>query len=600
MAANSSLTLSSLDYNTLLQNFKNFASANSVFQDYNLDGSNANWLLKQLAYNSYLNSFYLNMVFTEMFLDSAQKYDSVVSKAKELNYLPQSAKSSAAFINFSLDTVGLDGKLYIPKNFKFIGSNSNGTFTFTTDQISTYTSSNGTYNVANLAIYEGLFYQDTYIVDYNIESQKFLISNKNVDLDSLQITVTEDSTNTIFNYAETLFGLTSQSNVYFLQGAQDHKYEIVFGDNLFGRYPKNEAIITASYRISSGAVADGISYFQYSDDLELTNSGTITTNPINVIANSSSGSSQEDIESIRFSAPRYFATQQRAISKDDHEALILNNFGGEISDVNIYGGQDLEPKQYGRVVVCIKPKGAIVAPNYIKNKIQNFLKDFVPLPNRIILSDPDYFYLAVNTTVQYSPTLTNKYSDDIETVVRSVIATYSESELEQFESDFRYSRFVSNIDNGDASIISNDTYMHMGYRITPLIDYPSSYVINFNNKLAYDTNYKSNEPLLTSSVFDWINENGVTYNNCYMKDDGNGNIIIYYYVNSLPVILHSSIGTVDYTTGKVIINKLRSGSYINYIDIRIKPYYKDLFAKQNMILLIDPADVNVTIIEKLN
>ena len=257
--ANSALTLSSLDFDSLKQNFKNYLTSNSIFKDYNFNGSNINVLLDVMSYNSYLNSFYLNMVASEMFLDSAQKYDSVVSHAKELNYIPRSIKSSQASLNFTVSTTGISGLLTIPKGTIFSGVNSNGTFSFITDQEQTYSSSNTTYTVTGLNVFEGTLITDSFIIDYTNEFQNFILTNDNIDIDSLIITVNENNVNTNFTRVTTLFDLNSTSNVFFLQVAQNGRYEIVFGDGLFGRIPDNLSTISASYRVTTGATKEGLS-----------------------------------------------------------------------------------------------------------------------------------------------------------------------------------------------------------------------------------------------------------------------------------------------------------------------------------------------------
>ena len=478
MAANSSLNLASLDFDTLKQNFKTFLASQSVFKDYNFEGSNINVLLDVMAYNSYLNSFYLNMVASEMFLDSAQKYDSMVSHAKELNYVPSSNRSSAADISFSLETSGLSGSLTIPKETKFVGTNSNGSFTFTTDQTTSWSSSNSTYAIANLQVYEGIYFQDTYLIDYNQEAQKFIISNPDIDTSSLTVTVVEDNgqTNTNFTQKTTLFGLKSDSEIFFLQAAQNNKYEIVFGDNLFGRYPKNSALVIANYRVSKGSDADGVSSFTLADNLDLVNNGSINP-PLNIVVNTDSvgGALQEDIESIRYHSPRYFATQQRAVATDDFASLILSEFGGVINDVNVYGGETLTIPQYGRVVVNVQPKSGINVPDYIKSQISNYLLNYVSLPTRVILGDPEYFYCKVSANVQYDSTKTTLFSQDIKTKVIQSITEFSNTTLQAFNSDLRYSKLVSMIDSADASITSNDTNIKMIKRLAPLLNYPTSY-----------------------------------------------------------------------------------------------------------------------------
>jgi hypothetical protein len=613
--ANSSLTLSSIDFDSLKNNFKEFLKTQSVFKDYDFNGSNINVLLDVMAYNSYLNAFYLNMVASEMFLDTAQKYDSVISHAKELNYVPRSARSSAAEISVSVETIGINGKLTVPKGTRFTGINSNGNFTFTTDEPKIYVSGNSIFTVSNLQIYEGDYFNDSYIVDYDIENQQFSISNKDIDTNSLTVNVIENNgaTNTAFNRADTLFGLNDKSNVFFLQGSQNNQYEIVFGDSLFGRKPLNGAAVNINYRVASGPGADGITQFILSDDLGAFNGGIATVDSISVIAASSSGAEQENIESVRFAAPRYFATQQRAVSSDDYEALVLTNFGGEISDVVVYGGQEAEPKLYGRVIVSLKPASGTIAPDYIKNRISNYLLDYIALPNRILITDPEYLYCSIFSEVQYNKNSTTKTAEEIKTDVLGVITNYSSNNLEKFGNDLRYSRLVADIDNADLSITSNDTELRIIKRIAPNFNQKTTYNIVLGNVLYYDaTNYADNEQhkalhdseidsrtthaTLISSRFTYNATDGKVYNLAFFEDDANGNVKLFAPIGEeiLPI---ETVGTINYVTGEINLNNINVASYFNYISLYARSRFKDISATQNKIIIIDPSDVSISVVE---
>lgn len=608
--ANSSLTLSSLDFDSLKSNFKEFLKTQSVFKDYDFDGSNINVLLDVMSYNSFLNSFYLNMIASEMFLDTAQKYDSVVSHSKELNYTPRSKRSSAAEINVTFTSNITNGKLTIPKGTRFVGVNSNGSYIFTTSETKVATSSNSTFNVSNLQIFEGNYLLDSFVVDYDIENQSFVLSNENVDTNSITVNVIENNggSNTLFNRAETLFGLSSNSNVYFLQAAQDNKFEIVFGDNLFGRKPLNGAVVKVNYRVSDGVNADGVDTFDLSDDLNLINQAAITVSDITTVSSSVGGAETESIESIRFSAPRYFATQQRAISNDDYSSLVLNNFGGEISDVVIYGGQDLEPKQYGRVVVCLKPAAGTVAANYLKNKITNFLLPYIAIPNRIIITDPEYLFCSVNSKVQYDSILGEKSVTEVSSMIYDSIINYSKNNLEKFGKDLRYSRLISSIDSTDKNIVSNDTEIRILKKIAPLFNTTSSYNLETNNKIYvepnsdkigtdYDTRYLYSSVISSKFTYNYL---GTLYPLSYFEDDNNGNIYVYYILNNVATkITVDPVGTVDYETGRIILNNIRISSYDSSVSLYIKPYNKDIFANKNKIVMIDPSDITVNITEVL-
>lgn len=613
--SNNSVILSTLDFDSLKLNLKNFLQTQSVFRDYNFDASNISVLLDVLAYNTHLNAFYLNMVASEMFLDSAQKYDSVISHAKELNYIPKSYKSSSASVNVQLFSENSGGSILIPKGTVFTGLNSNGSYSFTTNEDKTITSSNSTYLASNLSIYEGNYFQDSYIMNYNITNQQFLINNRNVDLDSVTVNVIENSgaLNTSFTRKDNLYGLDASSNIFFVQPAQNNQYEIVFGDGLFGRKPLNSAIVNINYRVASGPDADGVSVFNLSSDLGTLNSSSITTVSVNTAVSSSGGANQESIESIKFSAPRYFATQQRAVTNDDYASLVLDNFSSQISDVIVYGGQELDIKQYGRVVVCLKPQIGTIVSDFTKAEISNFLQDYIAIPNRIIIDDPEYIYCSVYTRVQYDKKTTTKTPSDLSSLVLNSIINYNDANLDKFGEDFRYSKLVYDIDNSDPSIVSNFTENRMVKRFSPLLNSRQDIEINFNNQIYYDATasvqsdihdiiHESEIDLLSthssilSDNFTYVDMNETAHELAFIEDrDGKVNIFKF---TSQGIALVETIGTIDYQTGIVKLNNFKTSSYDSYIKLYGRPRTKDIFANKNKIIRIDPADVVIDMIEK--
>ncbi len=615
--ANSSLTLSSLDFDTLKDNLKKYLSSQDIFKDYNFEGSNINVLLDVLSYNSYLNSFYLNMVASEMFLDSAQKYDSIVSHAKELNYVPRSASHSVADISFTLETTDFNNKLTIPKGTRFYGTNANDTYTFVTDQMSTYVSVNNTFQVANLLVKEGNYFQDTYIMNYDIENQRFLLSNKNLDISSISVNVSENFGANVadFQKAINLYGLDSISNVYFIQAAENNLYEITFGDGLFGRRPLNQALITVKYIVTNGSDGNGVKELTLSSDLGALNKAGKADVVGSIIVNreSQGGANQESIESVRFTAPRYFATQQRAVSTDDYASLVLANFGGEVGDVAVYGGETIEPKKYGRVIVCLKPSSGTITPNFVKNKVVNYLRNYIVIPNRVEISDPDYLYVWMKSIVEYNIYKTDKTPKDIQSLVINTVINYSINNLEKFQKDLRYSRLVSDIDNCDRSISSNQSDLRIIYRITPRAKYPTNYFIDVNNRIdvsmdavqqndllknpTYDGRFK--EASVISSRFNYVSSKGETFDLCYIEDDQNGNLAVYSIVNSILAKIED-IGTVDYSKGQLRINNLRAFGFERYISFYFRPVSKDILASKTKIIIIDPVDLNITVRETSN
>ena len=538
-----------------------------------------------------------------MFLDSAQKYDSVVSHAKELNYLPQSSKSAISVIEFDVETNGLNGKFAIPRGTRFSGSNSNGLYTFTTSETTVYVSANNSYSIPSLTIYEGDYFSDTYVINTNDETQRFILSNQNIDISSLTVIVTENGANTTYTRKENLFNLFSNSTIYFVQPTYNGQYELVFGDGVSGKKLINSSIVNAVYRISSGSAADGINNFAMDDDLGPINIGSVQIGDITVSTPSYNGANQESIDSIKYNAPRYFATQQRAVSIEDYASIISSNFGGEVDDVNVYGGETIEPKRYGRVIVAVKPTGSTIASDILKQNIATLLKNYIAIPNRVEITDPEYLYCSINCTVQYDKNATSRLSGEIEGIIRNTISNFATKYLQKFGSDFRYSRFVSAIDNSDISITSNDTHIKIIKKISPKLYYATSYVIDFNNSSEIEPMYygkgKIDEPVLTSSAFTYVDVEGTEYPLTYINDDTQGNLVAFTYVNNVYTILNSTIGTIEYTTGKVNINNLITSKYGDYISIFMEPMNKDIIINKDKILMIEQSDITINLIQTL-
>jgi len=612
--ANSSLTLSSIDFDTLKTNFKEFLKTQSVFKDFDYEGSNINTLLDVMSYNSYLNSFYLNMAASEMFLDSAQQYDSIVSHAKELNYIPRSATSSSANVTLTMETSGITGAMSVPKGTRFSGTNSNGVFVYTTNEAQSITSGNTTYALSDLTIKEGDYLSDTYVVDGDIERQQFLINTVDVDTSSITVHLIENNgaSNTEYTKKETLFGLGSDSKVFFVQASQNNLYEIVFGDGTFGKKPTNGSTVLINYRVSTGADADGINIFTLLDDLGPTNSGVVSSYQLTVNQNSGGGSAQEDAESIRFAAPRYFATQQRAVTNDDYSSLVLAEFSDTIDDVNVYGGQELETKLYGRVAIALNPIYGEIVPDYIKTDVKKYLEDYIALPNRVVLTDPEYIYCSLKVAAEYDTKVTDKSHADIASLISSKISAFTNSNLEKFGKDLRMSKLVSDIDAADSSVTSNFTINRAIKRIAPLLNVNTTFDIQIGNAFDYDqtrfitselhsSSHSSDFDLISShatvlsSFFTYTSKAGGSYQLAFIEDDDG--VLGVYYNSGSDVIKIDDIGTVDYTTGRITINDLNVSSYTDYISLYCRILGGDIRASQNKILVIDPADVSITVTE---
>lgn len=588
--ANSSLQLSSLDFDTLKQNFKNYLSSQSVFKDYDFEGANINVLLDVMSYNSYLNSFYLNMIASEMFLDTAQKLDSVISHAKELNYLPRSNRSSKAVVNLNIDTVGVNNPFVIPKGTVFSGTNSNGFFNFITEKEMYFLSSDKTYSVNNLEIFEGSYTQDSFTIDYTTENQKFILSNYEIDTNSLEITINENSVNTIFSYAENLYNLSPISNVYFLQATSDKKYEIIFGDNIFGRKPKNGAILTANYRITSGSDGNGITLFTLDSDLGPINDGFATPNDIITVSGALSGANSEGIESIRFNAPRHYQTQGRCVTSHDFEVLVLQNYP-EIQYVNVYGGEITNTEvNFGTVFISPSTFSGTVLNDTRKQDVVAYVNKLSPIGIRVKIIDPDYIYVSVFSIIHTNLATTPSTPTAIINKVTNSIKSYNDDNLKNFNTAFRLSRLEQKINESDIGILSNETTTQIYKIFSPDIGMTNIITCDLNNSIQKNSVFSSK----------FISGGKTFIFTDFIEGITTGNGTLYQYEQDTNLIKnYFEIGNIDYTIGLIYINAVNYFNIFSGLKIFATSKNKDIYCKNNSIIQIDTiSGLNITTVNE--
>ena len=591
--ANSSISLTHLDFNEYKASLKTYLTEQEEFKDYDFDGSNLSVLLDVLAYNTYQNAFYMNMVSNEMFLDSARLRDSVISHAKELNYLPRSFTSAKAVIQLIITPVDSNkNSIVIPKGTGFISRVDDYTYTFTTtENLVVTTKSGGAFVSDSITIYEGSYLSDTYAVNYS-NPLVFKINNKNVDISSVTVTILEDNGSTTLEYtrATSLFSSNETSKVFFLQPGVGDTYEVVFGDGVVGRKPKNNSIVIIEYRVSNGELPNGAYRF--------INSGRIDNEPdvvINTITAAADGAVAEDLNSIKFNAPRAFTTQERAITAEDYQNLLKANYP-EINAVTAYGGEDAIPPQYGRIFVSIDLTDVDGLPKIKEDEYKRFLRSRSSVAMEPLFVTPDYTYLNIESIVRYNINLTGLNPEDIRTYVIDTILNYASTYLNSFTKTFRYSKLVQAIDGTDSSIVSNETDINLVKYLTPDLNTSLNLTIDFKNPLTQEIPLLSDEhPIIdvhgiTSSAFTY---SGIQ--NCVLEDNGDGIVRIVTPVgaNHKKIV---DIGAVNYDTGIV---SLTNFTIQNYTGTSLKiygvPRSRDITAIQNVILNIIEPDVNITI-----
>jgi hypothetical protein len=593
--ANNSISLVNLDFDTLKSTLKTYLKNQSQFADYDFDGSNMSVLLDILTYNTHLNAFYMNMAVSEMFLDSAQLRNSIISKSKELNYVPRSAKSSKATINVSFPQSNLS-VFQIPFGTRFTGKSGNGTFTFTTDQSYILYPSGGKFT-SNVNIYDGNYTTDVFVVDTSVQGQRFIMSNDNIDTDSLTIIVSQNGgqTNATYTKATNLYGLTPTSNVYFVQATEDTKYELVFGDGVFGNYPLNGSVVYSNYRISSGGASDGSTNFTLDDNLAPINGIGSIQSTVSAIAAAAGGFTAENIESIRFNAPRHYQTQDRAVTTNDFKNLVLMNFK-DVKAVNVYGGETItDTVEYGKVYIAPVTYSGTPLSDYEKQDIEVFLSTKCTLGIVPKMIDPDYLYLIVTSNVKYNPNSTVNSPSDIKNIVTNAIATYNQDYLTDFDIQFKLSRLDTAINDSDTSISSNETYIVLRKDVNPELNTDTYIDINYQNEIdpgsfsstvflsggkqyQYTDYNPSNNTLtvkqLKSGHIQLINSS----NNIYLKD-----------VTSSGYETYAIAGNIDYALGKINLNKISVSGFVDSSLIRFyaTPTNLDVVTKNNDLIQID-------------
>lgn len=604
--ANSSLSLVSLDFDALKNNFKTYLKSQSVFKDYDFEGSNINVLLDVLSYNSYLNSFYLNMAVSEGFLDSAQMLSSVISHAKELNYTPRSARSAKALINLSINVTSGDTKtIEIPKGTQFSGQNANGSYVYTTAETHVLTSTSTSFSISNLAIYEGTYVNESYVVDRTIENQRFIISNKNVDTTSIAVTLSENDGLEIidFKQATNLYSLTNTSPAYFVQATLEGYYEIVFGDGVFGRAPQNNATILVTYRITNGIEGNGVGSFTADRDIGLYNKVQASVT-VSTVSTSIDGDSMESIESIRYRAPRHYQTQDRAITTNDYANMIYENYP-EIKAVNVFGGETVSGAvEYGKVFISAVSHSGATITNSLKTDIVNYISNKNSISIKPEIIDPDFLYVIPTITITVNFDQTNQSPADIKGIVTRAIESYNSSYLQNFNTSYRFSKFLSILNNSDDSIESVQVYNTISKISNPVLNTSTPISVSFNNIIVPGT-VVSTEFLLNDGntyILTDYNPNKNTFVRTGSQssyDVINTNKVIYLkQISASNIQNYTEVGAIDYDSGSIYVKSLIVSNFLGSVGIKFyaAPKYEDLYSIKNDLIEIDIDNVNISVV----
>jgi len=580
MASNNKrISVSELDFDAIKDNLKEFLRGQEQFSDYDFEGSGLAVLLDVLAYNTHYNGIYTNLAVNELFLDSASKRASVVSLSKMLGYTPRSARCAKAIVNATVVApTSSPDVVTIPANQEFLTSINNVTYTFyNRSAVTVARSTSGNYTFSDLEIIEGTPLSFKYTVAPGI---RYIIPNPNVDIDTISVKVQETAdsdTFEVFNRASSLLDVTNATKLYFIKEIDDGLYEIEFGNGTVGRQLENGNVITIEYFVSSLDAPNSASSFTYGGVSIAGGNLAVTT-----IERATGGDASEDIDSIKYNAPRMYAAQNRAVTPDDYKAIIFSQFPPAES-ITVWGGEDNDPPVYGKTFICIKPKDA--------SKLTNLQKDFVLnniLSQRNIVSitpeiiDPEFFNIKVTSFVYYNPRETDKTPSQIETIVKDAILDYDDTDLQRFDGVLRFSKLTKIIDEADPAITNNITRIMVRRQFAPAFGISSEYKLNMINPISQDGG-KQGDVFSTTGFF--VPNSTFVH---FLDDDAQGNIRLYYINNNFEkVIVDPTMGTIEYEIGRVVVRNLTIVALSDPIfEMQVKPESYDVVSALNQVVQI--------------
>ena len=584
MAANSAINVTSLNFDNIKESMKTYIASKPEFTDYNFEGSTISMLLDLLAYNTYQNAFYTSMVGNEMFLDSALLRDSVVSRAKMLNYVPRSARGASTTLTVEITPTGAPDSVTVAKDSEFSATIDGEAYKFVTPQAYSFSSTDN-YS-GTITITEGRPVTHRFTVNTN-SPVRYILPNENVDTTSITVDVqtsSSDASSVRYNLASDITEVQANSAVYFLQEVEDNQYEITFGDDVIGQAPVDGNIVIANYRICNGTDGNGISSF--TSPSTLGGSSTFTTL---VDAATSGGANNETIESIKFNAPKNYETQNRAVLAEDYKRLILRD-NGDVQSISVWGGEENNPPIYGKVYISIKPTIGNTISSQRKTEITTELKKYNVLSIDPEFVDATFLYIRPTVEVRYDSKTTTLTGPQVQTKVLNAITNFESTKLGTFDNKtFRYSQFVKAIDAADSSIVSNLTTIQIEKRFVPSLTNSTTYNVSFSN--ALHNPHAGHRYAISSSAFTYRG------NTSYFDDDGSGNLRIYYITGSnTRVYTNETAGVVNYRTGLVTINSFLPSAFVgSSLSIFADSADDDVNAIRNQILLI--AGANVTLID---
>ena len=591
-----------LDFDQIKSQIKSYLRANSDFKDFDFDGSNFSVLIDTLAYNTYITAFNSNMVVNESFLDSATLRENVVSLARNIGYVPRSRSAAKAEISFSINTTSNTPTLTLAAGLVCVGATENTTVMFSIPSSITTTVSNGVASFNNIEVYQGTFLSKQFLVDGSLD-QRFVLDNSFIDSSTIVVRVKGPNETTLgreYSRSNNILNIDSTSEIYLLQEVQDEKYELLFGDGYFGKKLENGTVITATYIITDGKAGNGSSVFSYSGRvLDSNNNPVVPTNNITITTNqsASNGGDIESVDSIKYFAPRIYASQYRAVTARDYEAIIQSIYPNTES-VAVVGGEELDPPEFGQVLISIKPKNGDFVSDFDKQNIQSKLKNYALSGINQKIIDLKVLYVEIDSAIYYNSSQVSNVNG-VKSKVVDVLNTFSTSNINKFGGRFKYSKLGQIIDGSDSSITSNITRVIIRRNMKCLLNQSAQY------ELCYGNTFKKNAGgfNIKSTGFTLADQTGTLYFTDVPNETGDMGVLSVVRESSESnqfTVVVKSAGTIDYKKGEIIVNTLTITSTVvanNIIEIQAFPDSNDVIGLKDLYLSFSVADSTINMIK---
>lgn len=588
-----------LDFNDLRTQIKDYLRSNSNFTDFDFEGSNFSTLIDLLAYNSYITAYNTNMAVNETFLDSATLRENVISLARNIGYVPRSRRSSRAKINFTVDMRDNENSrtVTVYAGTVALGAVSSGNFIFSIpENVTTPIENNGFASFDDLEIYEGRYLVSTFVMNYSQKNQRFILPNSNIDTTTIRVKVTDEVTE-IYTLYDNILNINKDSRIFLIQEVSDQKYEIRFGDDVLGKRPPDGSRIEVSYIVTSGTSGNGASNFTFAGILKDNNLQEITSGVSLILTKKSSqnGDEIESIDSIKYLAPRVYASQYRAVTANDYKGLIPYIYSN-VDSVTAYGGEELDPPEYGKVFISIKPRNGTFLSTLTKQEISRSLKQYSIAGIKPEIIDLSYLYVEIDSSVYYNVNRSTR-PESIRGKILNTLTSYSKSsDVNSFGGRFKYSRVIGLIDDADKSITSNITKVKIRRDLIPELNTLATYELCFGNRI----HIKKDGYSIKSTGFKISGISETVYMGDIQTQQNFGRIFFFKLENNVPVVIKSNAGSVNYMKGEIlldVVNITDSIAQNGIIEVQAIPESNDIIGLKDLYLQVDIQKSIVNMIE---